>query len=207
MAAADAFTVIAVPAAGDAHQAMTTVRQCTSFQRAVCGSDVLIKAVVTKPAAVQPWADTFSKRSVTVRCEGCPESSLLRICTSNAQPSHRERKFCTSAARLPCHWRGVSHSPRGQQGPLHAAVTSPVKKSAPMRAHACTDGGFRDSSSLVRRVVNWKGGAAACFDPSHRKAVGVPGNGIRRHAFAAVICPQRGPLPPCEIPIRREVPS
>jgi hypothetical protein len=183
------------------------VRQCTSFQRAVCGSDVLIKAVVTKPAAVQPWADTFSKRSVTVRCEGCPESSLLRICTSNAQPSHRERKFCTSAARLPCHWRGVSHSPRGQQGPLHAAVTSPVKKSAPMRAHACTDGGFRDSSSLVRRVVNWKGGAAACFDPSHRKAVGVPGNGIRRHAFAAVICPQRGPLPPCEIPIRREVPS
>lgn len=49
-------------------------------------------------------------------------------------------------------------------------------------------------------MVNWKGGAAACFDPSHRRAAGVSGNGIRCSAIAAVICPQRGPLPLAKYP-------
>ncbi|MET7689393.1 PaaI family thioesterase [Streptomyces sp. NPDC005483] len=56
-AAADSATVIAVPATQGAYERMTTVRQSTGFQRAVTGSDVLIKAVVTKPGRRMVFTD------------------------------------------------------------------------------------------------------------------------------------------------------
>lgn len=57
MTAADTATVIAVSAARGAYGPMTTVQQSTSFQRAVSGSDVLIKAVVTKLGRRMAFAD------------------------------------------------------------------------------------------------------------------------------------------------------
>lgn len=57
MAAADTATVIAVSAARGAYGPMTTVQQSTAFQRAVTGSDVLIKAVVTKLGRRMAFAD------------------------------------------------------------------------------------------------------------------------------------------------------
>jgi uncharacterized protein (TIGR00369 family) len=57
MAAADTATVIAVSAARGAYGPMTTVQQSTSFQRGVTGSDVLIKAVVTKLGRRMAFAD------------------------------------------------------------------------------------------------------------------------------------------------------
>ncbi|WP_030739789.1 PaaI family thioesterase [Streptomyces sp. NRRL S-31] len=57
MAAADTATVIAVPAARGGFVPMTTVRQSTSFQRAVTGADVLVEAVPTKPGRRMAFAD------------------------------------------------------------------------------------------------------------------------------------------------------
>lgn len=57
MAAADTATVIAVSVARGTYGPMTTVQQSTTFQRAVTDSDVLIKAVVTKPGRRMAFAD------------------------------------------------------------------------------------------------------------------------------------------------------
>jgi uncharacterized protein (TIGR00369 family) len=57
MAAADTATVIAVSAARGGYGPMTTVQQSTSFQSAVTGSDVLIRAVVTKLGRRMAFAD------------------------------------------------------------------------------------------------------------------------------------------------------
>lgn len=57
MAAADTATVIAVAAARGTFGPMTTVQQSTTFQRPVTGSDVLIKAVVTKLGRRTAFAD------------------------------------------------------------------------------------------------------------------------------------------------------
>ena len=65
MAAADTATVIAVSAARGAYGPMTTVQQSTSFQRAVSGSDVLIKAVVTKLGRRMAFADITMTESPT----------------------------------------------------------------------------------------------------------------------------------------------
>lgn len=65
MAAADTATVIAVSAARGAFVPMTTVQQSTSFQRAVSGSDVLIKAVVTKLGRRTAFADITMTDSVS----------------------------------------------------------------------------------------------------------------------------------------------
>ena len=65
MAAADTATVIAVSAARGAYGPMTTVQQSTTFQRAVTGSDVLIKAVVTKLGRRMAFADITMTDSVS----------------------------------------------------------------------------------------------------------------------------------------------
>jgi uncharacterized protein (TIGR00369 family) len=64
MAAADTATVIAVSARG-AYGPMTTVQQSTNFQRAVTGSDVLIRAVVTKLGRRMAFADITMTDSAT----------------------------------------------------------------------------------------------------------------------------------------------
>jgi uncharacterized protein (TIGR00369 family) len=64
MAAADTATVIAVSARG-AYGPMTTVQQSTNFQRAVTGSDVLIRAVVTKVGRRMAFADITMTDSTT----------------------------------------------------------------------------------------------------------------------------------------------
>ncbi|GGQ48322.1 hypothetical protein GCM10010267_08190 [Streptomyces griseorubens] len=92
---------------------------------------------------------------------------------------------------------GVSLSGHGPQvaGWVHAVAH--VKKSPPSRALVCTLGCRLGASCLVRRVRDWKRPVAACFDPSHRKAV--PGSRRRAlgaPAVAAFICPQRGAAPP-----------
>jgi acyl-coenzyme A thioesterase PaaI-like protein len=48
-----------------AYGPMTTVQQSTSFQRAVSGSDVLIKAVVTKLGRRMAFADIAMTESAT----------------------------------------------------------------------------------------------------------------------------------------------
>ncbi|WP_069759714.1 PaaI family thioesterase [Streptomyces sp. LUP47B] len=65
MAAADTATVIAVSAARGAYGPMTTVQQSTGFQRAVSGSDVLIKAVVTKLGRRMAFADITMTESAS----------------------------------------------------------------------------------------------------------------------------------------------
>jgi uncharacterized protein (TIGR00369 family) len=65
MAAADTATVIAVSAARGAYGPMTTVQQSTNFQRAVTGSDVLIRAVVTKVGRRMAFADITMTDSTT----------------------------------------------------------------------------------------------------------------------------------------------
>jgi uncharacterized protein (TIGR00369 family) len=65
MTAADTATVIAVSVARGAYGPMTTVQQSTSFQRAVTGSDVLIKAVVTKLGRRMAFADITMTDSAT----------------------------------------------------------------------------------------------------------------------------------------------
>jgi hypothetical protein len=57
MAAADTAAVLAVSAARGVYGPMTTVRPCTSFPRAVTGSDVLIEAVVDEPGRRTAFAD------------------------------------------------------------------------------------------------------------------------------------------------------
>ncbi|MEV5348792.1 PaaI family thioesterase [Streptomyces achromogenes] len=56
-AGADTATVIAVSAARGGFVPMTTVRQSTSFQRAVTGADVLIEAALTKLGRRTAFAD------------------------------------------------------------------------------------------------------------------------------------------------------
>ncbi|MDH6455034.1 MULTISPECIES: PaaI family thioesterase [unclassified Streptomyces] len=65
MAAADTATVIAVSAARGVYGPMTTVQQSTDFQRAVTGSDVLIKAVVTKLGRRMAFTDITMTDSST----------------------------------------------------------------------------------------------------------------------------------------------
>jgi uncharacterized protein (TIGR00369 family) len=65
MAAADTAAVIAVAAARGSYAPMTTVQQSTAFQRAVAGSDVLIKAVVTKLGRRMAFADITLTDSVS----------------------------------------------------------------------------------------------------------------------------------------------
>ncbi len=57
MAAADTATVIAVSAARGGFVPMTTVQQSTSFQRAVVGTDVLVRARLTKLGKRMAFAD------------------------------------------------------------------------------------------------------------------------------------------------------
>ncbi|MEU7117368.1 PaaI family thioesterase [Streptomyces zaomyceticus] len=64
MAAADTATVIAVAAARDGFVPMTTVQQSIGFQRAVVGSDVLVRARLTKVGKRMAFAD------ITMTAEG-----------------------------------------------------------------------------------------------------------------------------------------
>ncbi|MFD6246219.1 PaaI family thioesterase [Streptomyces roseolus] len=67
MAAADTATVIAVSAARGGFVPMTTVQQSTSFQRAVLGADVLVRARLTKLGKRMAFAD------ITMTAEGTAE--------------------------------------------------------------------------------------------------------------------------------------
>lgn len=67
MAAADTATVIAVAAARDGFVPMTTVQQSIGFQRAVVGSDVLVRARLTKVGKRMAFAD------ITMTAEGSEE--------------------------------------------------------------------------------------------------------------------------------------
>ncbi|KAA6210757.1 PaaI family thioesterase [Streptomyces filamentosus] len=67
MAAADTATVIAVSAARGGFVPMTTVQQSTSFQRAVLGTDVLVRARLTKLGRRMAFAD------ITLTAEGSDE--------------------------------------------------------------------------------------------------------------------------------------
>lgn len=57
MAAADTATVIAVSAARGGFVPMTTVQQSITFQRAVTGADVLVRARLTKAGKRMAFAD------------------------------------------------------------------------------------------------------------------------------------------------------
>ncbi|MFB7583042.1 PaaI family thioesterase [Streptomyces hydrogenans] len=67
MAAADTATVIAVSAVRGGFVPMTTVQQSTSFQRAVLGADVLVRARLTKLGRRMAFAD------ITMTAEGTAE--------------------------------------------------------------------------------------------------------------------------------------
>ncbi|MFF5932507.1 PaaI family thioesterase [Streptomyces sp. NPDC012508] len=67
MAAADTATVIAVAAARGGFVPMTTVQQSISFQRAVLGADVLVRARLTKAGRRMAFAD------ITMTAEGTDE--------------------------------------------------------------------------------------------------------------------------------------
>lgn len=67
MAAADTATVIAVAAARGGFVPMTTVQQSISFQRAVLGTDVLVRARLTKAGRRMAFAD------ITMTAEGTDE--------------------------------------------------------------------------------------------------------------------------------------
>ncbi|MFJ8660366.1 PaaI family thioesterase [Streptomyces sp. NPDC093795] len=69
MAAADTATVIAVAAARGGFVPMTTVQQSISFQRAVVGSDVLVRARLTKAGKRMAFAD------ITMTAEGTEETA------------------------------------------------------------------------------------------------------------------------------------
>jgi len=64
MAAADTATVIAVAAARGGFVPMTTVQQSISFQRPVVGTDVLVRARLTKAGKRMAFAD------ITMTAEG-----------------------------------------------------------------------------------------------------------------------------------------
>ncbi|MFF0430875.1 PaaI family thioesterase [Streptomyces sp. NPDC004327] len=67
MAAADTATVIAVAAARGGFVPMTTVQQSISFQRAVIGADVLVRARLTKAGKRMAFAD------ITMTADGTDE--------------------------------------------------------------------------------------------------------------------------------------
>ncbi|MER5965056.1 PaaI family thioesterase [Streptomyces sp. NPDC002057] len=67
MAAADTATVVAVAAARGGFVPMTTVQQSISFQRAVVGADVLVRARLTKAGRRMAFAD------ITMTAEGTEE--------------------------------------------------------------------------------------------------------------------------------------
>ncbi|MFF8602491.1 PaaI family thioesterase [Streptomyces sp. NPDC015232] len=67
MAAADTATVIAVAAARGGFVPMTTVQQSISFQRPVVGTDVLVRARLTKAGKRMAFAD------ITMTAEGGEE--------------------------------------------------------------------------------------------------------------------------------------
>lgn len=69
MAAADTATVIAVAAARGGFVPMTTVQQSISFQRAVVGADVLVRARLTKAGRRMAFAD------ITMTAEGSDETA------------------------------------------------------------------------------------------------------------------------------------
>ncbi|MCT4353474.1 PaaI family thioesterase [Streptomyces sp. Je 1-79] len=69
MAAADTATVIAVAAARGGFVPMTTVQQSISFQRAVLGTDVLVRARLTKAGRTMAFAD------ITMTAEGTEETA------------------------------------------------------------------------------------------------------------------------------------
>ncbi|MFB6629294.1 PaaI family thioesterase [Streptomyces sp. NPDC056362] len=69
MAAADTATVIAVAAARGGFVPMTTVQQSISFQRAVTGADVLVRARLTKAGRRMAFAD------ITMTADGTEETA------------------------------------------------------------------------------------------------------------------------------------
>ncbi|MGW6395036.1 PaaI family thioesterase [Streptomyces sp. NPDC055103] len=69
MAAADTATVIAVAAARGGFVPMTTVQQSITFQRAVVGSDVLVRARLTKTGKRMAFAD------ITMTADGTEETA------------------------------------------------------------------------------------------------------------------------------------
>ncbi|MGW2305900.1 PaaI family thioesterase [Streptomyces sp. NPDC001809] len=69
MAAADTATVIAVAASRGGFVPMTTVQQSISFQRAVIGTDVLVRARLTKAGKRMAFAD------ITMTAEGTEETA------------------------------------------------------------------------------------------------------------------------------------
>ncbi|WP_405860163.1 PaaI family thioesterase [Streptomyces sp. NBC_00090] len=69
MAAADTATVIAVAAARGGFVPMTTVQQSITFQRAIVGSDVLVRARLTKTGKRMAFAD------ITMTAEGTEETA------------------------------------------------------------------------------------------------------------------------------------
>ncbi|MFD8211673.1 PaaI family thioesterase [Streptomyces sp. NPDC059695] len=69
MAAADTATVIAVAAARGGFVPMTTVQQSISFQRAVTGADVLVRARLTKSGRRMAFAD------ITMTADGTRETA------------------------------------------------------------------------------------------------------------------------------------
>ncbi|MEV4946797.1 PaaI family thioesterase [Streptomyces sp. NPDC053755] len=69
MAAADTATVIAVCAARGGFVPMTTVQQSISFQRAVLGTDVLVRARLTKAGKRMAFAD------IAMTAEGTDETA------------------------------------------------------------------------------------------------------------------------------------
>ncbi|GGT72586.1 MULTISPECIES: PaaI family thioesterase [Streptomyces] len=69
MAAADTATVIAVAAARGGFVPMTTVQQSISFQRAVLGVDVLVRARLTKTGKRMAFAD------ITMAADGTHETA------------------------------------------------------------------------------------------------------------------------------------
>ena len=69
MSAADTATVIAVSAARGGYGPMTTIQQSTTFQRAVLGADVLVRARLTKAGKRMAFAD------ITMTAEGTEETA------------------------------------------------------------------------------------------------------------------------------------
>ncbi|MGW0465559.1 PaaI family thioesterase [Streptomyces sp. NPDC003027] len=69
MAAADTATVIAVAAARGGFVPMTTVQQSITFQRAVLGADVLVRARLTKTGKRMAFAD------IAMTAEGTSETA------------------------------------------------------------------------------------------------------------------------------------
>ncbi|MFD8970869.1 MULTISPECIES: PaaI family thioesterase [Streptomyces] len=69
MAAADTATVIAVASARGGFVPMTTVQQSITFQRAVVGSDVLVRARLTKTGKRMAFAD------ITMTADGTEETA------------------------------------------------------------------------------------------------------------------------------------